>query len=63
MKLIELSDKELRRVLSATEHFAGPDSYTVKVLRRELARRRERSMPAGLGKLTKRVRRGKGATQ
>ena len=40
MKIIELSDAELRRALAATERSFGPYSYGARVMRRELVRRR-----------------------
>ena len=40
MFIDEMKTCELRRCLRATERAVGPDSYAVKVLRRELARRR-----------------------
>lgn len=40
MKINQLSNRELRRALRATERATGPDSYEVRVFRRELARRR-----------------------
>lgn len=41
MKLSEMSTRELKRALRATERMTGPDSYEVRVLRAELVRRRE----------------------
>jgi len=42
MKITDISTVKLQRIIRDTERLAGPDSVEVRILRRELLRRRLR---------------------